>query len=64
MYAGIPLGEMSATEELRAIEDVPAPTWHADILQAREQRIADSQSHSLGIAEAKAAVRHRIRAGR
>ena len=64
MYAGMPLGEMSATEELRAIEDVPAPTWHADILQAREQRIADSRSHFLDIEQAKAAVRHQIRAGR
>ena len=55
---------MSATEELRAIEGVAAPTWHADILRAREQRIADGQSHFLDTEQAKAAVRHRIRAGR
>jgi hypothetical protein len=33
---------------------------HADVLRARERRIADGSSRFLGIAEAKAAVRERI----
>lgn len=71
MHARIPLSDMSAADKLRAIEeiwadlsrtaeDVPAPAWHADILQAREQRIADGQARFLDTAQAKAAVRERI----
>jgi hypothetical protein len=71
MRATIPLDKMSATDKLQAIEeiwadlsrvsaDVPSPAWHADVLRARERRIADGSSRFLGIAEAKAAVRERI----
>jgi hypothetical protein len=68
MHIAIPLERMSATDKLQAIEeiwadlaraseDVPSPSWHADILRAREQRIADGTSRFLDIAEAKQAVR-------
>jgi hypothetical protein len=71
MHATIPLDKMSATDKLQAIEeiwadlsrvpeDVPSPAWHADVLRAREQRIADGRSRFLDIAEVKAAVRERI----
>ena len=72
MNIAIPLDQMSATEKLRAIEeiwadlargseDVPSPSWHADILRAREQRIADGTSHFLDVAAAKHAVRERAK---
>jgi hypothetical protein len=62
---------MSASDKLQAIEeiwtdlsrvseDVPSPAWHADVLRAREQRIAEGKSRFLEIAEAKAVVRERI----
>nr|VFJ51358.1 MAG: Putative addiction module component [Candidatus Kentron sp. FW]VFJ59638.1 MAG: Putative addiction module component [Candidatus Kentron sp. FW] len=76
MPIAIPLETMTTTDKLRAIgeiqanltrksevnesERVPSPSWHADILRDREQRIADGASHFLDIAEAKQAVRERI----
>ena len=76
MHLAIPLETMTTTDKLQAIEeiwtdlvrnldaneseDIPSPSWHADILQAREQRIADGASRFLDIAEAKQAVRERI----
>ncbi len=71
MHIAIPLEQMSATDKLEAIEliwadltrvaeDVPSPAWHADVLRAREQRIADGTSRFLDIAEAKHAVRKRL----
>jgi len=63
---------MSATEKLQAIEeiwadlaraseDVPSPSWHADVLRAREQRIADGASCFLDIEDAKRAVREQLK---
>jgi len=76
MHLAIPLETMTTTDKLQAIEeiwtdlvrtsdankseDIPSPFWHADILRAREQRIADGASRFLDIAEAKRAVRERI----
>lgn len=71
MHPTIPLDKMSATDKLQAIEeiwtdlslapeDVPAPAWHADILRARERRIAKGESRFLSIGEAKKAVREQI----
>ena len=68
----IPLDKMTATEKLQAIEeiwanlslvsaDVPSPSWHADVLRAREQRISEGRARFLNVAEAKAAVRELIR---
>lgn len=68
MHIAIPLNSMSASEKLQAIEeiwsdlartpeDVPSPSWHADVLRAREQRIAEGSSRFLDVAEAKQAVR-------
>nr|VFK42613.1 MAG: Putative addiction module component [Candidatus Kentron sp. TC] len=41
-------------------ESIPSPSWYADILYAREQRITDGASRFLDIAEAKQAGRERI----
>ena len=71
MNIAIPLERMSATDKLQAIEelwsdlaraseDVPSPSWHADVLRAREQRITDGTSRFLDIDDAKQAVRERL----
>ena len=62
---------MTAADKLQAMEDiwanlsliskeVPSPTWHAAVLRAREQRIADGRSRFLDMTEAKAVVRELI----
>ncbi len=72
MQFAIPLERMSTLEKLRAIEDiwadlvckrddVPSPSWHADILHAREERIANGTSRFLDIEEAKQAVREHLK---
>ncbi|OGV62496.1 MAG: addiction module antitoxin RelB [Lentisphaerae bacterium RIFOXYC12_FULL_60_16] len=72
MHIAIPLSRMSAIDKLQAIEEiwsdlvrsseaVPSPSWHADVLRAREQRIADGSSCFLDVDEAKQAVRERIK---
>nr|VFK42396.1 MAG: Putative addiction module component [Candidatus Kentron sp. TC] len=76
MSLAIPLETMTTTDKLQAIEEIwtdlvrkseaneseslPSPSWHTDVLRAREQRIADGASRFLDIAEAKQAVRERI----
>ena len=72
MQIAILLERMSTTEKLQAIEDiwsdlarvsenVPSPAWHADVLRAREERIANGTSRFLNISEAKQAVREQIK---
>ncbi len=72
MQIAIPLERMSTTEKLQAIEDiwsdlsrvsenVPSPSWHADVLRAREERIENGTSRFMDIPEAKQAVRERIK---
>ena len=72
MLITIPLEHMSTTEKLQAIEyiwsdlvrvseNVPTPAWHVDVLRAREERIAKGTSRFMDIAEAKQAVRERIK---
>jgi hypothetical protein len=72
MHLAIPLGQMTITDKLQAIEElwgdlvresaeVPSPAWHGDILRAREQRIADGTSRFLDISEAKQSVREQLK---
>ncbi|MBN1515648.1 addiction module protein [Candidatus Sumerlaeota bacterium] len=72
MRLTIPLKQMSVEDKLQAIEeiwtdlagmpeDIPSPSWHADVLRAREQRISEGKSHFLDIADAKNAVRDRLK---
>jgi hypothetical protein len=72
MHIALPLEQMTAADKLQAIEeiwadlagepeDVPSPSWHADVLRSREQRIADGASRFLDVAEAKQAVRERLK---
>ncbi len=71
MTVTIPLKEMTATDKLQAIEeiwadlareagDIPVPSWHGDVLHARELRVAEGTARFLDIDEAKRAVREQI----
>ncbi|AAM71825.1 MAG TPA: addiction module antitoxin RelB [Chlorobaculum sp.] len=71
MHLSIPLKQMSVEEKLQAIEEIwadlastpaniPSPAWHADVLQVREERIAEGRAQFLDIEEAKKAVRERL----
>ena len=71
MNMTIPLKAMTATDKLQAIEeiwadlareagDVPSPSWHSDVLHARERRVADGTARFLNIDEAKRSVREQI----
>jgi hypothetical protein len=72
MQFSIPLEQMSVEEKLQAIEEIwadlaytpesiPSPSWHADVLRAREKRISEGTSHFLDIDEAKKAVREQLK---
>ena len=72
MNFSIPLDKMSVEDKLQAIEEIwadivdtpeniPSPSWHADVLQAREKRISEGTSRFLDIAAAKNAVREKIK---
>ncbi len=72
MHFSIPLKQMSVEDKLLAIEEIwadlacttgniPSPSWHADVLRAREKRISDGTSHFLDIGEAKKAVREKLK---
>ncbi len=67
MEATIPLKMMSISEKLRALEciwddlcrgedDIPSPSWHADVLQEREHAIQDGTAKFYDLEEAKRIV--------
>jgi hypothetical protein len=64
----IPLGQMTKAEKIRALEKIwddlgqepdaiPSPSWHADVLAAREGRLWAGGSHFVDWAEAKRNIR-------
>ena len=72
MSFSIPLEQMTVEDKLQAIEEIwadlastpeniPSPSWHEDVLRAREKRISEGTSHFLDLAEAKKAVRERLK---
>ncbi|MFO8239889.1 MAG: addiction module protein [Dissulfuribacterales bacterium] len=72
MHFNIPLEQMSVEDKLQAIEviwadlagtpeNISSPSWHADILNARERRISQGTAHFLDIVEAKKAVREKLK---
>ena len=72
MQIAIPLQAMTTTDKLQAIEDiwtdlarkaddVPSPAWHGDVLQAREQRVADGTARFVSVDEAKQLVLEKIK---
>ena len=67
MHATIPLDRMTVSEKLSVLEDIwddlchtqdaiPSPEWHADVLQAREQKIKEDKAKFLDLGEAKRRV--------
>ena len=72
MELQIPLDKMTRLDKLRALEriwvdlqrkpdDVPSPSWHDDVLQAREARVKEGSSQFLGWSEAKSRIRDRTK---
>ena len=72
MEVHIPLDKMTTAEKLRVLEqvwddlrrtaeDVPAPSWHADVLEARERRIQEGNAQFQDWDEAKRSIRERTR---
>lgn len=72
MAIAIPLGRMTTTDKLRALEEIwddlrhgaqaiPSPAWHADVLRAREQRVREGTSRFGDWSEAKIRIRKRVR---
>jgi len=68
----LPLDTMTTDDKLRVLEqvwealartpeDVPAPSWHADVLSAREKRIAEGSARFEDWDEAKERIRKRTR---
>lgn len=72
MAVAIPLAKMTTLDKLRALEEiwndlrrtpeeVPSPSWHADVLRARERRVREKRSQFGGWTEAKRRIRERTR---
>ncbi len=70
MAGVLPLDKMTTSEKLRALEeiwddllrtpeDVPSPSWHADVLHARERRVREGVSQFGDWADAKRRIRER-----
>ena len=68
MELALPLDQMTTAEKLRALEEiwenlcrtpneVPTPSWHADVLQDREKRIQQGSSQFVDWSEAKQRIR-------
>jgi len=71
MQLTLPLDKMTTEEKIRAIEDIwedllrtveeiPSPTWHADVLHARESRVREGSAEFGDWGEAKQRIRKRI----
>jgi hypothetical protein len=72
MEISIPLDKMTIEEKLQILERVwedlartpealPVPAWHADVLEARERRIAEGRSKFDDWDNAKNRIRERTR---
>ena len=67
----LPLEKMTTDDKLRTMEDIwadlchgsqaiPFPAWHADVLQAREERIRQGVSRFGDWTEAKTRIREQL----
>ncbi len=67
----LPLDQMTTSDKLRALEEiwddlcrtpenVPAPSWHGDVLRAREDRINEGTSQFIDWTEAKRKIRDSV----
>ena len=68
MELALPLGQMSVDEKLRALERiwedlcrdesaVPSPSWHRDVVEAREARLRAGAEDVVDWDEAKRRIR-------
>jgi hypothetical protein len=68
MERSLPLDEMTTSEKLRVLEqiwedlcrtpeNIPSPSWHADVLRARERRIREGSAEFIDWTEAKNRIR-------
>jgi hypothetical protein len=68
MDLALPIDQMTTAEKLRALEaiweslcrkpdDVPSPSWHADVLRRREKSVQDGSSQFTDWVEAKQNLR-------
>ena len=72
MVVAIQLNKMTVSDKLRALEDiwddlrrtpedVPSPSWHADVLHARKRRIRAGKSQFADWTDAKRRIAERTR---
>jgi len=72
MELAVPLERMTTEDKLRALEqiwedlfrtpeNIPSPSWHADVLEAREKRIREGSSHFTDWTEAKQEIRDSVK---
>ncbi len=70
MEAELPLDRMTTSDKLRALEiiwddlqrtaaEIPSPSWHADVLRARKQRVQEGESQFEDWADAKRRIHER-----
>ena len=75
MAGTLPLSKMTVADKLRAIEEIwddllhtakeiPSPSWHGDVLGAREARLREGASQFGDWTEAKRRIRERTRGDR
>lgn len=71
MKITIPLESMTISEKLEAMEllwadlqnsaeSLPSPSWHADVLQAREKRVQEGKSSFSSWNEAKDRIKKSV----
>jgi len=72
MGLALRLDKMTVRDKLQALEEIwddlcrsakaiPSPSWHADVLRAREKRIRQGTSQFTEWTEAKQKIRRRTR---
>ena len=72
MELTLSLTRMTTSDKLRALEqiwddlsraskNVPSPSWHADVLKARQKRLHNGSSRFTEWTEAKRAIRNRVK---
>jgi len=72
MELTLPLARMTTSDKLRTLEkiwddlsrtskNIPSPSWHADVLQARQKRLQNGSLHFTEWTEAKSTIRSRVK---
>jgi hypothetical protein len=72
MGYALPLNEMTIEEKLKLIEDIwedmlknsndiPTPSWHLEILQAREKKIKEGKANFIDLKDVKKNIRKIIK---